>query len=346
MPPDPTTKHGSRRTEIDSIQRKRLRVAELSSRGMSEREIAAEVRCSPAFVNKWKRNFQRAPLPSTPGLPVEDLVEHRKRLFEHKRLYEDARKLIQVRVTIPGPVGVLHFGDPHVDDDGTDISALERHTDLVRRTPGLFAANVGDTTNNWVGRLARLYAEQSTTAADGWRLAEWFIRRCDWLYLIGGNHDQWSGAGDPLLWIAAQQDALYEASEVRLQLSFPSGRPCIINARHDFGGNSQWNPAHGPMKAAQLGVRDDILVCGHKHKSGYSILTAPGEDRLIHCLQVGSYKIFDRYAKEKGFRDQHISPSVLTVIDPESSNATGYVTVFHDIELGVDWLKWRRRKAA
>jgi hypothetical protein len=34
---------------------------------------------------------------------------------------------------------------------------------------------VGDTTNNWTGRLARLYADQSTSAAQAWRIAEWLV---------------------------------------------------------------------------------------------------------------------------------------------------------------------------
>jgi len=282
--------------------------------------------------------------PSNPGLSVDELVEDRKRRFERKRGYEEARAEIAVRVNVPGPIGIMHFGDPHVDDDGTDIAALERHTQLVRDTEGLFAANVGDTTNNWVGRLARLYGEQSTSAQEAWQLAEWLIQRCPWLYIIGGNHDCWSGAGDPLKWIAGNN--VYESSQIRLRLDLPSGRKVTINWGHGLGRHSQGNPTHGVMKAAQMGVRDDILVCGHKHVSGYQPLKTP-DGRIAHCLQVASYKVFDRYAKERGFRDQHISPSVLTIIDPAATKVEGFIQVFHDIELGVEFLRFMRgRKAA
>lgn len=279
------------------------------------------------------------------GLSIEELVEHRKKRFEKKRSHAKSRKLIDVKVNIEGPFGILHFGDPHVDDDGTDIGLLERHTQLVRDTDGLFAANVGDTTNNWVGRLARLYGEQGTSAAEAWMLAEWFVNRCDWLYMIGGNHDLWSGSGDPLIWMTKRnKNTLYESSEVRLNLKMPgTDRQCIINARHDFRGHSQWNPTHGVMKAAQLGKPDDIMICGHKHVSGYQPLKFPGEDRVSHCIQVASYKLFDRYAKERGFRDQFISPGVVTVIDPDASFA-GFITVFHDIEEGAEFLKWKRSR--
>lgn len=277
---------------------------------------------------------------------VQALIEARKQAYRRRAAHEDATKLRHVKVKLEGPIGVLHFGDPHVDDDGTDIEALEAHTDLCRKTEGLFAANVGDTTNNWTGRLARLYAEQSTTAKQAWMLAEWFIRRCHWLYIIGGNHDAWSGAGDPLNWIARGQTHIHSNSEARLALNFPNGRQVVVNARHDHGGHSQWNPTHGPMKALQLGTRDHIAVAGHTHVSGYSPLKDPDTGRVCHAIRVASYKVFDRYAKERGFRDQSISPCALTVIDPSLPDTHGdMVKLFWDPFEGADYLTFKRKRA-
>ena len=279
---------------------------------------------------------------------AEDLIKALKTSYARKVAHEEARKLINIRVPIDGPIGILHFGDPHVDDDGTDWAALERDIRLVQTTPGLYAANIGDTTNNWVGRLGHLYGQQSTTAKQAWILAEWFIKALGgrWLYLIGGNHDAWSGEGDPLRWITGQVGALYEATEARIGLEFPGGRSIVVNARHDFAGGSMWNPTHGPMKAAQMGVRDDIVICGHKHKSGYSPLKDPETGKVMHCLQVASYKRYDRYAREKGFRDQSLSPCVVTVIDPNASDPVNLIQVFWDAQAGADYLTFLRRRAA
>jgi len=248
-----------------------------------------------------------------------------------------------VTVKLDGPIGILHVGDPHVDDDGTDIGALRRHTELVRQTRGLFAGNVGDTTNNWVGRLARLYADQSTGAKEAWALAEWLVGRCDWLYLVAGNHDAWSGAGDPLKWIARQQGALYHETNVRLGLNFPNGREVRINIRHDFAGHSMYNPAHGAMKAALMGVKDHVLVNGHKHVSGYGVIKDGNSGLIAHCIQVASYKVHDRYARERGFRDQHISPCAVTIIDPDASEAS-LVQMFWEPEHASEYLTWLRKK--
>lgn len=314
------------------------------------RRLAREGKAIPAdWAAHWDaRQGLEIHFPPSPHLTAEELIDLRSAAFERKKAYEEGRTLIRVDVKDPGPIAILHLGDPHVDDDGCDWPTLRAHVELVKRTPGMFVANVGDTRNNWVGRLGRLYGNQSTSAKEATILAEWLIRTLEgrWLYLIGGNHDCWSGEDDPLAWMAWQINALYEPSEARLGLNFPSGRQVIVNARHDFSGSSQWNPAHGPMKAAQLGLRDDILICGHLHKSGYSPLKDPDTGRICHCLQVSTYKRFDHYAREKGFRDQTISPCVVTVIDPGAEHPANLIQVFWDPFEAAEYLAHKRRRSA
>lgn len=278
-------------------------------------------------------------------ISVEDLLNHRKKQFEQRRKAYSARKLINITVKIDGPFGISHLGDPHVDDDGTDIELLERHSDIINNTEGLFGATVGDITNNWIGRLARLYAEQSTTAKQAWALAEWFVRRTDWLYLIAGNHDCFSGAGDPVKWMTKAQNSLYEENGARLNLITPSGRHFRVNARHDFKGYSMWNTAHGPAKAAQMGWRDHVLTCGHLHISGYQVLKCPSSGLISHALRVASYKTYDRYADEKGLPDQNIFVAPVTIIDPAYPDSDPRcVTTIFDTEEGAEFLTWKRKK--
>lgn len=290
--------------------------------------------------------------PPSPELTIDELLEQRERRFARKTRHEEARKLIGVRIKSNEPIGIVHLGDPHLDDDGTDIPCIRSHMAIVKATPGLYVATVGDTTNNWIGRLAKLYAMQSTSQSEAWMLAEWLIGegRGKWLYLVGGNHDLWSGSGDPLKWITAQAGALYQDSEARVALRFPNGTEVRVNCRHDFAGNSQWNPAHGPMKAGLLGCRDHILIAGHKHISAYGILKDPESGTVLHSIIVAGYKVFDRFARDKGFRDQRISPSCCTVIDPRlAADHPGLVKVFWDPHEGAEYLTWlrgRQRAAA
>lgn len=322
--------------------------------GLSDREIGERVGSTKDSIRHWRkrsgleantaREFTIDPLPdATP--PAEEILTRRRNQFLRKRKANLARTLINVNVNIAGPIAIAHFGDPHVDDDGTDIALLESHIKIVNNTPGMFAGNVGDYSNNWVGRIAHLFGQQSTSAQEAWVLVEWLIKACDWLYLIGGNHDAWSGDGDPLRWITRQQGALLESHGARLNLRLPSGREIRVNARHNWPGHSQWNPAHGVAKAAQMGHADHILTCGHTHVSGYQVVKQPTDGLITHALQVASYKTMDRYAEEKALRDQSIFVCPVTIVRPEyGDDDPRLITTVFDPESAADFLTFLRSR--
>jgi len=281
--------------------------------------------------------------PPDPELTAAEIIAQSKIQFSKQKEHEEAIACISAKIPVAGPIGILFFGDPHLDDGGTDWFALERDMDLVKNTEGLYAANIGDTTNNWIGRLVAQHASQSVTARQAWTLAEHFIGELagKWVFHVGGNHDGWSGDRDPIRYLCRDAGALYLPCEARVRLRFPVGTDLIVNARHDFSGNSMWNTAHAPNRAFTMGFRDEIMICGHKHKSGYNILKAP-EGTVGHAIQIASYKMYDRYAKEKGFRDQTLSPCCLTVIDPQAVDPVDRVQVFWNPVRGADYLKHLR----
>lgn len=291
------------------------------------------------------KGFEVAELPPE-EIPTSELLERRKADFERKHRAKTARRLVPVRVREEGPVGVCHMGDPHVDDDGTDIGLIESHVNLINATEGMFGANLGDLQNNWVGRLARLWAEQGTSQTQAWQLTEWLVQSVQWLYLVGGNHDAWSGNGDPLKWMMRNTTTAFAYHGVRLSLQFPGGREVRVNARHDFQGHSMWNPAHGPMKAVQGGWRDHILTCGHKHVSFLGgPLKDPSSGLLSWAIRCAGYKVHDAYADEHGLPDQNAFPSCVTIIDPEyGDDDTRLITCLPSVEEGAEFLIWKRKR--
>lgn len=317
--------------------------------GLTRRALAHRVMTAKKkIVDGTLRVDKPFEIPSLPdGRPdPEALIKRRKEDFDRTRIAKTARKLIPVNIKADGPIGIVHFGDPHVDDDGTDIGLLEDHVKIINKTEGLFGANLGDLQNNWIGRLARLYGEQSTSRADAWILTEWLVGAVQWLYLVAGNHDAWSGEGDPLKWIARQTNNPLEYHGCRLGLHFPNGKQVRINARHDFAGHSMWNPAHGPMKAVQGGWRDHILTCGHKHVSFVAgPLKDPASGLLSWVVRCAGYKTYDRYAEERGLPDQNAFAACVTIIDPQyADDDARLITVIPDVQEGAEFLKWKRRK--
>lgn len=299
-----------------------------------------------AIVNKEKliEDFTVEDVP-TGNEPIGDLIENRIKKYALKRDARNAENLINVKINVDGPVGIAHFGDPHIDDDGTNIAELLMHADLIQKTEGMFGGNIGDNQNNWIGRLARLYGEQSTSAKESWRLTEHFISKVDWLYLVGGNHDAWSGPGDPLEWMCSQSNGVFSNNGVRMNLIFPNKKKVRINARHNFTGHSMWNTAHGLVKAIQMGWRDHVLTAGHTHVSGYQVLKDPSSGLISHALRIASYKEMDRYAEDKGLADQNVFKCPVTIIDPQyADNDPRLITTIFEPNEGAEYLTWKRSK--
>ncbi len=278
-------------------------------------------------------------------IPINELIEHRKRQFDVRLTAKQSKQLINITINIPGPIGILHFGDPHIDDDGTNIAEIYKLCDLVNNTEGLFGGNLGDVQNNWVGRLAVLYGQQSTSAKESWRLTEHFINSVEWLYLVAGNHDVWSGEGDPLDFLMRDHKGVYERWGARMNLKFPNGKSVRISARHFFKGNSIWNAAHGVARAAQTGWKDHILTCGHTHVSGYQVLKDPSSGLISHALQVASFKIMDNYVDKLGLDDKNIFNSPVTIIDPSyNDDDNRLITTLFDAHEGAEYLNYKREK--
>ena len=276
-------------------------------------------------------------------MPIDDLIDIRKKQFNIQTKSKLKRRLINIKIQINGPIVICHFGDPHIDDDGTDIAEIYSLCNLINKTEGLFGGNLGDIQNNWIGRLSFLYGQQSTSAKESWRLTEHFVNQVEWLYLIAGNHDVWSGDGDPLEFIMRDHKGVYEQWGARLNLIFPNGKEVRINARHFFKGFSMWNTAHGVAKAAQMGWKDHILTCGHIHVSGYQVLKDPASGLISHALQVASFKIWDEFAIKKGLEDRNIFNAPVTIIDPRyDDDDNRLVTTILNPYEGAEYLTWKR----
>lgn len=325
--------------------------------GYKMRETAKELGLSPSTVSYHVARLKALdfgePAPSALR-SAEQLIAARMEEFARKEAHELATASLGIAINMAGPIGIAHFGDPHIDDPGTDIRLLRHHMDLVNNTDGMFAANVGDLQNNWVGRLAALYESQTITAKESWVLVEWMMNylrdarsgQTKWLYIISGNHDSWSGHRDIAEWMAGIGSIPYKYHGIRVKLAFPNGREVRINTRHDFKGNSMWNTAHAPMKAAQVSFKDHIFTCGHRHVSGYGITVNPDTENAVisHCIRVSAYKVYDEYASKIGATKHDISPCAVTIIDPEASSERGLVTVIWDVDNAADYLTWLRGK--
>ena len=311
------------------------RIALAAAPGVEPIEVGARARSGDITFSE----------PVSSKLLTSELIERRLAEFDRVKAAHVASRIMDVFVADDLPIAVTNFGDPHLDDPGTDLRQLISDTNVVNATDGMYAGCIGDLQNNWIGRIAHLWGQQETTAEQSWQLVEWWIHEVKrWLYLTDGNHDHWSGNGDPLHWITGMQGRrmIHERNEVRIRLNFPNGFQYIIAARHSWPGNSQWNPAHGEFKAALMRVKADLILSGHTHTSLDASLYVEAHDIVTRCARVGSYKVIDRYAVELGLQNKQIAPSITVVIDPRATTPTSRGQVFYDVDRAARYLTMLR----
>ncbi len=284
----------------------------------------------------------------------ERLCELRAKKFDHARAYEDVRKLIPVKLPYKGScIGILAFGDLHLDDDGCDLALARAHAKLVREfgdggpANGCYAISIGDHLNNWQGALAKKYASQSTTLAEGHVLVQGFLQELSghWLCILGGNHDEWGTLKYFLDKIARDCGTRYIDSAAGLELKFPGGNTVRLRLAHQLPGSSIYAMAHSQTRDNIFRYRWEVVMSGHVHKSGYAVLKQEDTQIISHCIQIASYEIYSEYARGKQMKDAHISPCAFLVINSNLPNThPDMIKLFWDPVEGADWLAFLQKK--
>lgn len=281
----------------------------------------------------------------SPDTPISEILAAKKRRFSRLRDAEESARWMKFKVRTDGPYGLAFFGDPHLDDDGCNIDLVEHHLSLVRETEALWGVGMGDYTNNWSGRLQRIYAEQSTTRTEAWALAEWFFGQGIWWLLIKGNHDLWSashGNGDPLDWMQRGTAHLREW-QARFIAESPNGVQVKVHASHNFKGHSQWNTLHAAGKAAKFQEEADLYIDADKHN--WAVRQEEDQQRpgrVYWTARCRGYKYVDSYSEQLGYSPQEHGATVAMVVDPDGKGPNR-IHCFADLDEGVDFLKFKRR---
>ena len=274
-------------------------------------------------------------------LPTEEIIKHLHERFKKRKTNRESKKWQSIKMDTDEPIGLLWMGDPHIDDNYCDWDTLTEHLRIINEYEGIYGCNLGDYQNNWVGRLGRLYGEQDTSHKTAWKLVEWLIEEMNPMILIGGNHDMWSGASDPLKWIAKPHTIL-ENWEARISLDFPNKRSCRIFAAHDMPGHSQWNALHAQTKMAKFKSNAHLFISGHKHNWALAQMELVEEGTTAWLARARGYKYHDTYAFVKGFEQQAFGQSILQVIDPTNPSPVSWVQCFADPLEGAEYLSYRK----
>lgn len=279
--------------------------------------------------------------------PFEQIVAARKAEFARVKAAGDGRTLNTLPLADDGPFCLVALGDPHLDAPGCDLTLWEMWNDILDGDAHVHGLCLGDWLDNWVGKLQFLYGASETPAPEAWIMLIGYLDLYAQHYLAScsGNHDDWSGYTDLLGHLMTTRGVLHRQNSIRVSLVAPGGRTITVGMRHRFAGNSQWNPAHAVMKAAQMGWRDTMLIGGDKHVSGDGLVKCPDSGKLTWCYQVAAFKLVDDYGDKLGLADKHVSPAVAFVVDPaRDDDDPQLVTAFHDAKAAVAYLAHLRAR--
>lgn len=287
-----------------------------------------------------------APIPEElppSDLPFEERLATMKQRNKLRIAHERAKAWQTVKVPVDGPYGICWFGDPHLDDPYCDLEAFERDARICAATEAMFGANGGDSINNWVGRLERLYGEQSATVSEGWELVEWALKDLgvNWLIWLLGNHDTWN-YGKRIFEGLNTNRVLMRDWDAKLRIVSPCGGDATVWARHNFKGTSIYNELHGLKRAAMMDEQADIYAAFHIHTFATGEVEFPGGRRAL-MIRARGYKDSDDYALKGQFTEQRDGRSVVTIVRPRNGMRPK-CRAFDDVEEGADFLNFIRRK--
>jgi hypothetical protein len=287
-----------------------------------------------------------------PALPsgemsAEEIISRAKQDFARRRDAADARKWFTIKINEDKPIGVAFVGDPHVDNPGTDWITLDHDMTVLAKTPGMYAVNDGDLQDNWVGRLARLYADSTITRTQAGILARKMLAGygVNWLAVLTGNHDLWSeGAVEIIKAMCAPEVPVLEW-QAKFQLRFSNGRVCRIWAAHDFPGHSMWNENHGGQRAQKMREDAHIYAAGDKHTWKLDQGENTRNGQCYWLVRSRGYKAIDSYADVKGYDQKKAGATITAVIDPKAPEGPRFVHCYADVAEAAEFLTWKRKKS-
>lgn len=335
-----------------------LRVLELYERFGNQRE-AAEAMGIPrtTFHNRMVAAKKRlgpnpkieppAVFPTFPDddVDAEEILDHMERRFEKRQAREKAEHWFAIHEPTNEPIAYSWFGDPHLGSNGCNIKLLRRDIEIIKSTPGLMAANCGDTVDGWGGSLVRLYADNDVSRQTERRLARWFLEEAGipWRLWLLGNHDVMDGSLVAYLeGINAHRVPMVDW-RARFRVVFPNGCEIKIDAAHDHKGSSIYNPLHGQKRASLWDEDADIYIAGHRHNWALASEEVAG-GRVINMCRARGYKYLDEFARRRNYVIQQTGASIVTVFDPVTTSPVRRVQCFADVEAGADYLTWLRSK--
>lgn len=287
-------------------------------------------------------------LPNFPDedFPFEQILTDQLIPNTQKKIkYKKAQEWFSVKINSPGPFMYVAIGDQHIDDPYCNLELFYEHIKICRSHPNIYVLPMGDLHNNWVGKLERLYAEQTVSRDRAYAGIKWFLKESGLKIPVAilGNHDVWNEGKRILKEIVGDAFVVCDWS-AKFKLICPNGREVCFDAAHDHKGHSIYNTMHAQKRQALFtGRKAHVFIGAHRHEPGFTKDWWGHERITTWYIRPGSYKWFDQHAVNHGFANHQDAPAMAMIIDPDAKGSNPIVFVSDDLELAVKVLETLRK---
>lgn len=301
----------------------KVRIAELSAQGLSERSIAEQLGVSKGTVGNHKK-YQR-PLVGPAAVADKKVGEFNWReACKAARTMQALKKRMswsQEYATIPlgdgkSPVILMGFGDTHIGAYGADYELFEKITDEIINTPNLYVALMGDLQEMAIRLRGVLEVTSQVLTPE---MQDAFLD--DWLddiapkvaFATWDNHAvmrQESQAGVSTTKKQLSQRFVYYNgighSDLKVGDQVYKGA-----ASHKFTGGSMFNRMHAQGRYVRQKANDrELVFMGDIHQWGYMHTDEGGSERVY--VTGGTLHTNSGYAKR--FFDLRTAPHFPCVV--------------------------------
>lgn len=288
---------------------------------------------------KSKPPIVRGVTASEPRIDADEVLARMQKAYARTAQYY-RRTQAQTIEFGRGPVALVFMADLHLGSSGVDYERLFAEARIVRELPNTWLVLVGDLLDNFVhSKLMHVRHQAQASIDDEWALVRRFLEIVapKLLVSVGGNHERWTltlAGIDYFRSVLAQivPRAIYDANDVLIRVKV--GKIGIdLRVRHQWQGNSIYNATHGIERAARFDQNFALGVGAHTHVASLARqFVVNGRTHL--ALLCGSYKVYDPFARERGFAQANGDTAVAAVLFPD-----GDMLGLNRLERVREWVK-------
>jgi len=262
----------------------------------SKREI------EQSYLQKARIEIEEGSMPA--NLTFEDFHEEALRRSDFRERVEGEKRHVEISIETKKPIAIAFLSDLHIGNAGIDYELLKETGRIIKEHPLAYCITAGDITDS----LFFDYGEEILNMQEQYvymhKLLSW-IGSDNILAGIVGNHESWARKSGVTNYIEfsnhTQRPLLRGVSFVDLTV----GKiPYRLMMAHRFRGESMYNPTHQESRANRELQGADIIMAGHTHKPGESVIYQPeygGGARKVALVNGKTFKKLDAYGKDQGY---------------------------------------------